>query len=201
MAEDSKDEDFRALLGAARRGEEPALEQVLALTEARLRSRIDRRLGPKLRASLRRSDVLQNTYLAMLDALPNFTGETPDEFVAWIAQMIENDIRRQHRWFSAGKRKAPSRTSQRNVLAGILLDPVPTPSAEVARTEEQSAVHDALARLEPDHAEVIRLSVFDDLPHKEVAARMGRSEGACRMLLLRARAALAIELERLLPEE
>jgi DNA-directed RNA polymerase specialized sigma24 family protein len=39
--------------------------------------------------------------------------------------------------------------------------------------------------------------VFEGLTHREVAERLGRSEGACRMLLLRARAALALELERL----
>jgi RNA polymerase sigma factor (sigma-70 family) len=99
---------------------------------------------------LRRSDVLQNTYLAMLDALPRFTGSTPDDFVSWVARMIENDIRRQHRWFGAAKRRAQSRTSQRNLLAGILMAPVATPSAEVSRNEERAAVREALARLEPD---------------------------------------------------
>lgn len=195
--DDSADREFGELLARARAGDEAALEQLLAQTEARLRRCVDRKLGPRLRASLRRSDVLQNCYLAMLDALPGFAGSSPDEFVAWVAQMIENDIRRQHRWFGAGKRRAPSRTSQRNLLAGILLPPVATPSAEAVRVEERDAVRRALARLEPDYIEVIELSVFEDLPHREVAARLGRSEGACRMLLLRARAALAVELERL----
>ena len=201
MSEDTKDTEFRELLADARAGCEQALEQILALTEARLRRCVDRRLGPKMRASLRRSDVLQNSYLAMLDALPRFEGETPDEFVAWIAQMIENDIRRQNRWFAAGKRRAPSRTSQRNLLAGILMEPIPTPSAEVARSEEHEAVRAALQRLEPQHAQIIELAVFEEIPHREIAQRLGRSEGACRMLLLRARAALAIELERLAPED
>jgi RNA polymerase sigma-70 factor (ECF subfamily) len=197
---DPADDDERAFAGwlaAARSGDEDALERILASTEQRLRRVVDRRLGPRLRASLRRSDVLQNTYLAMLDALPRFTGSTPDDFVSWVARMIENDIRRQHRWFGAAKRRAQSRTSQRNLLAGILMAPVATPSAEVSRNEERAAVREALARLEPDHAKVIELSVFEGLTHREVAERLGRSEGACRMLLLRARAALALELERL----
>ena len=166
-------------------------------TRDRLRRVVDQRLGARLRSSLRRSDVLQNTYLAMLDALPRFTGSTEDDFVNWVARIIENDIRRQHRWFGAKKRHAPSRTSQRNLLLGILMPPTPTPSAEVASSEERARLQLALSRLEPDHARVIELTIFDELPHREVAERIGRSEGACRMLLLRARAALALELEQL----
>jgi RNA polymerase sigma-70 factor (ECF subfamily) len=188
---------FAALLQAARAGDEAALERLLVHTEDRLRRVVDHRLGARLRAMLRRSDVLQNSYLAMLDALPRFTGETEDDFVAWVARIIENDIRRQHRWFGAGKRRAPSRTSERNLLLGILMPPTPTPSAEVSSSEERVRLQTALQRLEPDHRRVIELTVFDELAHSEVAQRMGRSEGACRMLLMRARTALALELERL----
>lgn len=198
---DDDSTDFGQLLQRAKDGDQDALDQILVLVDERLRRVVDRRLGPKLRASLRRSDVLQNSYLAMLDALPRFEGDSPDDFVAWVARMIENDIRRQNRWFAAGKRKAPSRTSQRNLLAGILTQPVPTPSAEMSRHEDRLAVREALCRLEADHARVIELSVFEELSHKEIAEQMGRTEGACRMLLLRARTALALELERLSMDE
>tara|TARA_R110002072_G_scaffold269079_10_gene428334 strand:- start:5027 stop:5635 length:609 start_codon:yes stop_codon:yes gene_type:complete len=193
--------DFGKLLEAAKKGEQDALDQILLMTEERLRRVVDRRLGPKLRASLRRSDVLQNSYLAMLDALPRFEGDNPDDFVAWVARMIENDIRRQNRWFTAGKRKAPSRTSQRNLLAGILGQSVPTPSAVMSGNEDRLAVREAMCRLEADHARIIELSVFEELTHREIAEEMGRTEGACRMLLLRARTALALELERLSMDE
>ena len=197
MAGNDDAANFGTLLQAAKDGDEDALERILAMTEVRLRRAVDRRLGEKLRASLRRSDVLQNSYLAMLNALPTFEGDSVDDFVAWVARMIENDIRRQHRWFTANKRKAPTRTSQKNLLAGILLEMPPTPSAEVSRNEERIKVREALARLEPDHAQIIELAVFEELPHREIAERLGRTEGACRMLLLRARTALALELDRL----
>ena len=200
-ANDDLTAEFGRLLLAAKGGDQQALDAILVMTEERLRRVVDRRLGTKLRASMRQSDVLQNSYLAMLAALPRFEGDDPDEFVAWVAQMIENDIRRQNRWFRAKKRHAPSRTSQRNLLAGILMRPTPTPSAEMSSNEEHLAVREALLRLEPDHVRIIELSVFEELPHKEIAERMDRTEGACRMLLLRARAALALELDRLSPDD
>lgn len=194
---DDSQADFGKLLAAAKEGDREALDAILVMTEERLRRVVDRRLGHKLRASTRRSDVLQNSYLAVIDSLPRFEGDSPDDFVSWVARMIENDIRRQNRWFGAGKRRAPSRTSQRNLLAGILTEPVRTPSAEYSRNEERQAVREAMCRLEADHARVIELSIFEELPHKVIAEQMGRTEGACRMLLLRARTALALELERL----
>ncbi|MGK0156469.1 MAG: RNA polymerase sigma-70 factor (ECF subfamily) [Neolewinella sp.] len=201
VANDDKSTDFVRLLQAAKAGDHDALDEILLMTEDRLRRVVDRRLGPKLRASMRQSDVLQNSYLAMLDALPRFEGDNPDDFVAWIAQMIENDIRRQNRWFNADKRKAPSRTSQRNLLAGILGQPIPTPSAEMSRHEERMAVREAMSRLEADHARVIELATFEDMSHSEIADQMGRTAPACRMLLMRARTALALELERLSLDE
>lgn len=188
------DVPFAILLQRARNGSIEDIEQLLARTEERLRRVVDTRLGARLRASLRCSDVLQNSYLAMLDALPRFSGTTEDDFVQWVARIIENDIRRQHRWFRAKKRAAPSRTSQRNLLAEILMPTTPTPSQEFASREEQAQLLAALKRLEPDHAKVLELTAFEDLSHREVAERMGRTEGACRMLLMRARAALALEL-------
>lgn len=188
--------DFATDLAGARTGDPGAIERILQRTESRLRAYVDSRLGQGLRASLRNSDVLQNSYLQMLDALPKFPGASEDEFVAWVTQIIEFDIKRQHRWFAAKKRKQP-RTSERNALARILLEPPLTPSAELGGIERQALVHRAVQNLEPLHAQVIRLALLEELPHKEVAERMGRSEGACRMLLMRARAALALELEKL----
>jgi RNA polymerase sigma-70 factor, ECF subfamily len=195
-----RDPEFATLAAAARAGDAPALERILALTEDRLRRQVDLRLGTRLRASLRRSDVLQNAYLAVLDAIPTFHGEHPDEFVAWVAQIVENDIRRQHRWFGAKKRQLPSRTSQRNVLARILTPHQPTPSAEVADREQQAVVRAAMARLDPLHVQVLELTAFEQLSNRELAERLGRTEGACRMLLMRARTALALELDRMANE-
>jgi RNA polymerase sigma-70 factor, ECF subfamily len=197
--DDPAEEQFACYLADARRGDARAVDQVLLLTEQRLRRYIDARLGPQLRGSLRNSDVLQNSYIEMLDALPRFAGSTRDDFVAWVTRIIEHDIQRQHRWFGAQKRKQP-RTSERNALAQILLDPPLTPSAELAGTEQRLLVRRALGQLEPDHARVIELALLEELPHREVAERLGRSEGACRMLLQRARAALALVLERLTRE-
>src|SRR5262245_54393260 len=157
---------FPDLLRRARAGEHAALEEVVRRTESRLRASVDRLLGRKLRESVRSSDVLQNSYLAMLDALPRFQGSTLEEFVAWLTRIIAHDIRHQHRWFSAKRRRAPTKTSERDAIARILLDLPSTPSTEFMRQEHIELVRSALGRLEPDHATIIRLVMYENLSYR-----------------------------------
>ncbi|MEM7205511.1 MAG: sigma-70 family RNA polymerase sigma factor [Planctomycetota bacterium] len=190
---------FSDLLDRARAGRPAAIDHVLRCVEDRLRHCVDARLGPGLRVRMGDSDVLQNAYVEMLRSLPRFVGATEDDFVAWVATIIENDIRRQRRWFNAGKRAAPERTSERNALARVLLEDPPTPSTEAVADEERELLARAMAQLPEDYAEVIELAIHRGLPHSEIAERMGRSASATRMLLSRARAALGQAIERLDP--
>ena len=66
--------------------------------------------------------VLVNSNPATIMTDPEFATRTYVEplLPGPVAQIIENDIRRQHRWFGARKRRPPSRTSQWNLLLDIL---------------------------------------------------------------------------------
>lgn len=188
---------FLSLLQAARGGDNHALGELLSHVERRLKAYARSRLGPRMKEQLRTSDVLQNAYVEMLRALPTFAGDSEEDFVAWVTQIIENDIRRQQRWFGAAKRTRPERTSARNALAKVLLDEPPTPSSELIADEELELLDRALQELPDDYREVIELAIRQELSHREVAAHMGRTEAATRMLLSRARAALSQAIERL----
>jgi RNA polymerase sigma-70 factor (ECF subfamily) len=91
---------------------------------------------------------------------------------------------------------------RRDLAAGVPIDgggidlPARVRSAlsEAVVSEEAERLGAALETLEPDHREVIVLRKLEELSFKEVAARMGRSEDACRMLLARAMVALTLRL-------
>lgn len=189
--------DFRELLERARSRDDHAIEDLLRRVEIRLRRYVEVRLGDQLRTRLRDSDVLQNAYVEMLRSIPTFVGDNEDQFVAWVTAIIENDIRRQGRWFGAQKRQAPERTSERNLLARTLLDNPTTPSANVSRREEHELLVDALQRLPEHYREILELVVLQGLSHDEAAQQMDRNPKASRMLLSRARAALSLEIEKL----
>jgi RNA polymerase sigma-70 factor (ECF subfamily) len=73
-------------------------------------------------------------------------------------------------------------------------EPVPAPGAaesatagdEATTVVERDALRRALASLPPDHALAVHLRLVEGYPFADVARVMGRSVGACQMLVLRA---------------
>jgi len=104
----------------------------------------------------------------------------PEDISRWVFSVAENRIRDLAKALNAAKRKgeAPKPPRQR------------TPSSIVSRREELARVIAAIDRLPPAQRDVIRLRRFEGLPTREVAQRLDRSEGAVRMLYMRAVRAL-----------
>ena len=62
----------------------------------------------------------------------------------------------------------------------------PASADEAAAVVERDALRRALATLPPDHALAVHLRLVEGYPFADVARVMGRSVGACQMLVLRA---------------
>jgi RNA polymerase sigma-70 factor, ECF subfamily len=67
---------------------------------------------------------------------------------------------------------------------------------EMAAVIDRVTLRRALATLPPDHALAVHLRLVEGYPFADVARLMGRSVGACQMLVLRAGRELAEALER-----
>ncbi len=81
-------------------------------------------------------------------------------------------------------------SSGAGVFEGELYAPDRTPSSVVAAKDGQAALRDALSQIPRHYREVITLYRIEGLPMSEVAERMGRTEGACCSLFIRAMNAL-----------
>lgn len=182
-------------LGRARSGDREALERLLGRSRGRLEALAERKLGNTLRARVRISDVVQSATYDILKALPRFDGRTEDEFVAWSATIVHNKIRRLGRFFGALKRRADGEPESDPAFGP---DPAAgTPSSSLAWAEDLELAIRALEGLDDEHQKVILLFGVEGRSHRDVAEELGRSEGATRMLLSRARAALLLRMERL----
>ena len=179
----------------ARAGDSDALEELLHLTGQRLERSVRARLGPGLRSKIASSDILQSTYLKVVEALPRFEGDTEDDFTAWATRILENTIRNRARYHRAGKRDAHRETS-RDVREVNVAAKDKTPSSAIALGEELSRIGRAMQDLAPDYVRVLTLHMDPEQTHRETARLMGRTEGATRVLLARARAALLVALRR-----
>lgn len=171
--------------------------RLLAIThmDARLRSRV----SP--------SDVVQETNCDVHRDFPQFRGNSEGEFVAWLrtilvhnlARMIERhvttakrDVRREISLNQIGRSIERSTMRLHNFLAA----PDETPSSNAVRRERAVVLADHLAALADDHRQVIVLRNLEGRPFSEVAEQMERSEGAVRMLWLRAVEALKCRMQR-----
>ena len=183
-----------ALLRAARAGSPDALDRLYAKVAGRLLGFIRVRMGPSLRVRLESRDILQATLLRSFERIDQFEGDTGSSLMAWLARIAENEIR---------DRVDHAHRARRDVARELPLEPAAAQVAAQVRSalsqavlsEESARIERALESLEPNHREVILLRKYEELGFKEIAARMGRSEDACRMLLARAMAALTLALE------
>lgn len=75
--------------------------------------------------------------------------------------------------------------SLRRKLAGLGAEPAATPEAIVVRRAEDEEILSAVARLRPEDQEVLRLTVWEELPRDQVAAVLGTSQQAVRQRLYR----------------
>jgi RNA polymerase sigma-70 factor, ECF subfamily len=140
------------------------------------------------------SDVVQQTLLEAWKGWPAFRGTTEAQRMAWLRQILAHQLARLARHYGGTQKRALHRevplaqsldeTSRR--LEGLLATPDDSPSRRMQREEQQTLLARVLDRLPDDYREVLVLRNLENLPHHEVALRMNRTEGAVRMLWVRA---------------
>jgi len=67
-----------------------------------------------------------------------------------------------------------------------------TPSVIASASEDLDRLENAMTMLKPDYRQVIVMAEIEGLSHQEIAATLGKSADATRMLLARAMAALSL---------
>jgi RNA polymerase sigma-70 factor, ECF subfamily len=186
-----------ALISRARRGSKSSLGSLLEQYRNYLvvlaGTQIEKRLQPRVSPS----DVVQETMLRAHKNFGQFRGTTEPELLAWLRQILVNNLARfveQH--VLAARRDVRREVSVERLgaaleqstiqLAALVPSQGNSPSMAVQQREEAVVLADRLAHLSDDYREVLVLRNLQGLPFEEVASRMGRSVGATRMLWLRA---------------
>jgi len=169
-------------------------DDLAALIETRrpqLLAYIERRLGASLRRKVDPLDVYQETAVAALNA---WTGQPPEESkqFGWLCQIAEQRIIDAHRRFAARKRSADREVSLHNKppdasreLLDLLAASLTSASQALARNERQARLMEAIAKLPAESQEILRWRYVDGLPTKQIAEKVGKTDGAVRVLLTR----------------
>jgi RNA polymerase sigma-70 factor (ECF subfamily) len=163
-----------------------------------LRGFIERRAGSLIREKESCSDLVQTVCREALENVGSYRYRDEAGFKRWLYAAALNKIRVRARYYSAGKRD-PSRERALPSVAPSTAGgsgEVPrhrlTTSRHLSAREDLAKVSAAFDKLPDDYREVIVLSREMGLSHQEIARRLGRSEGAVRVLLSRALARLVI---------
>lgn len=184
---------FAECLAAARCGDRSAIGQLAEMALPQLQRVARDLLGP-LRARYATSDIVQSSLVEALSAFPDFRGHDRAEFVQWLVRMLENNVRDRRRFVTRSKRTLARETTS-GVLA-LLPTNDKTPFSRAVDRDELVRVAGAIAGLPKEQQRVLHYTVLRGLSHGEAAVLMDKSEEACRALLARARAGLAVRLTR-----
>lgn len=140
-------------------------------------------------------DVLQEVFAKAARALPEFRGDAA--IATWLHQIAQRtalDHLRSRRHHEQQRTTALADESQERCACGCDAAPSSSVPAEapqrLVRTEMCDCIREFIARLAPEHAEVLALKDLEGLTNAEIGARLGISLDAAKIRLHRARAAM-----------
>lgn len=181
------------LVAAATRGDRVALERLLLAHYDVLERRIAAKLPQRLQATQAVEDILQQTFFQAFRDIRNFVPQHSGAFGDWLARIAENrllDAIKQHdrrkRGGGWGRLDALATDDSRlmPILDWIAGAETP-PSTAAARSEAVHALQVALAGLEQDQREAIRLRLLEGCSLEETAEALDRTPDAVRGLVHR----------------
>jgi RNA polymerase sigma-70 factor, ECF subfamily len=171
-----------------------ALAEYLVVHRRGLIGFIEKQLGTALRRKVEVDDVFQEVGVEAIRALPEADLANREVF-GWLCQIAERRIIDAHRrFFGAQKRDAgrevalgtPSGDTQHAALIDLLAASMTTATQALSRKGHEIKLFEALASLPEDQREALRLRYVENLPSKEIATRLGKTDGAVRVMLTRA---------------
>jgi RNA polymerase sigma-70 factor (ECF subfamily) len=186
---------------------EKLLAEIFMRHRGRLRSMVNLRLDPRLRARIDPSDVLQEAYLDAARRLDEYLREKPMPVFLWLRKLAGQrltDLQRFHLGAEARDARkeirlaglqGPEATSE--AMAKELMARGRSPSEAASREERISRVQQALEELRPLDREIISLRNFEGLTNAEAATVLGLEESAAGSRFFRALRRLRSSLERL----
>ena len=185
------------LLDRWHQGSDDALERLVTRHLPMVHRIVRARIGGALRGKVESVDVVQEAMMNLLQYLPRFRIADDASFRGLLARIVENVIRDQRRWFDALRRR---RSVEQALPEDSVLDldtgSLESPSAVLARHENEAWLRVGMELLAPDDRDVIALRDWDEVGFREIGERFGASEDAARKRYHRATAKLAGILRR-----
>ena len=186
-------DDENLLAERVRAHEVAVLADFLTLKRKPLVAYIERELGTALRRKVEVDDIFQEVSVDAVRSLAE-TDFDHREVFSWLCQLAERRIIDAHRrYFGAAERDAgrevplgsPGGDTQHAAIIDLLQVSMTTPTQALLRNQKELHLLAVLGKLPADQREALRLRYVEGLPSKEIAAKLGKTDGAIRVMLTR----------------
>ena len=178
---------FPRLLTEAQDGSVVALGKLLEKYRSYLYWLSNRRLDDDLQSKAGGSDFVQEAMVTALQRFTNFSGDSEEEFAAWLRGILANTFRAFTRSLrERGKRQVARERSLDGDLevaaaAQSLASRVPSPIAALLKEERDRLVREAVALLSEEDQWLLHFETRRDLTWAQTGERLGISADAARL--------------------
>jgi RNA polymerase sigma-70 factor (ECF subfamily) len=132
------------------------------------------------------SDLVQITFLEAYCSFPSFRGKTIAEFTSWLRTIALRTMTRAVKKHQRRKLPIQDDDSNHQRVEEIKGNSSIWPERKAIKNEEEARILGLLANLSSEMQQVILYRLVDDLPHKEIAKKLNKTEEATRILFFRA---------------
>ncbi len=173
-------------------GDRDALQRLIVEYHGPLLGTVTGRMDAALRRHVAPEDILQEAYLGAFKSIGRCSFANPAAFYKWLERIaldqLKNtgrNLRRDRRNIDRERSRAAGRKTSLLDLVDGLSSQGPTPSRHLAKKEASAAAISSLARLPEHYRQVVEMRFLQGRPVTEIAAELGKSEGAIHMSIKR----------------
>ena len=154
---------------------------------------IERELGASLRRKVEAEDIVQEVAAEALRSLESMEFGERDPF-SWLCQIAERKIIDTHRHFFGSQKRDAAREvglgaggseSQQPGLIHLLVASITSASQAFSRNAKEARLAEAMQELSPEQQTALRLRYVENKPSQEIAAQLGKSDVAVRVMISR----------------
>lgn len=200
--------EHAALVERVRARDPEALATLFEAERNRLTGFTNSIMSMKLLSMVEPDDLLQEVAATALTGLKTAPLDRYEP-VQWLQELCRRRVVDAHRFhFGAARRDAGRQQSMHGAaddgaggFEAFLAASITSPSAAFSRDVRVKRMHEAIEGLSEEQSAVVQMRYAEGLPTKEIAAKLGKTDVAIRVLLSRSVRVLEKQLEDVKPTE
>lgn len=182
-ADEFSDEEFTIVLNNARQGDTDAIGQLVDTSRDYLLLIANQGIDPDIRRKVGASDIVQESIMTAQANIQQFQGNTKGQWLAWLKQILVNDLRETRRSYKQVKKRSVDQERHMDgtaPVAPLVADAHLTPRSNAVKTEEMELLLSAISDLPEDQQQILKLRNWERLSYEEIGERLNKSSDAVR---------------------